>query len=249
MRVSFSIGIFVSSVMLAACGSHAPHRELNEKSANSQHESLSKDSMPKLMIARVADDEADSDSAIVEIRTVDSSVDVSSHDEVARAFANGRALNVDDQVSASLSNNKTAQVDLGAPVQAPVQAPVTTKSEVVQTGKSSGGYIYARRGGLFSGRGLFGILRPRILCGCGDVGYNRAGVYTSKGYRYSVYQQAPATTQNIPGQVAVPTQAPVPGKTTPGYGPTPVVYYPGGTTSGSTPSNQTTTGNTGGRLN
>ncbi len=256
MRVCFSIGIFVSSLVLAACGSQAPHRDLSQNSKGS--ESLTRDSMPKLMIARVANDSADEESAVVEIRTVDADVKISSHEAAARAFEAGRSLSVDDQVSASLVGNKTAQVDLGAPVQSPVQSSVVTKTtgcvdpcngQVVQSSKSSTGYIRAQRGGLFYGRGLFGILRPRILCRCGDVGYNQSGVYSSKSYNYSVYQQAPVVQQNMPGQVAVPTQSPVPGKATTGYGPTPVTYYPGGTTSGSTPSTQTTNANTGGRLN
>ena len=263
MRVSLSLGIFVSSLFLVGCGAEAPHRELTEKSIKASQESAAKADMPKLMIARVATDDLDADSAKVEVRTITDDVKISSYDDAARAFEKGQSLHVAADGSASLAENKTAQVNLGAPVQAPVQAPVATKGApcadpctgtVVQEGKSSRGFFQVGNGGLFSGfRGFFNRLRPRVLCGCGDVGYNHAGDYSSKKYQYSVYQQAPGKAQNIPGQVAVPTQAPAPTTSTPGYGPTPVVYYPGGTTTGSTPSTTTPTttsgGTGGGRLN
>ncbi len=263
MRVSLSIGIFVSSLVIFACGAQTPHRDLNEKTVKATQKSTSQAVMPKLMIARVASDEVDSDSAKVEIRTVADSGKISSYDDAARAFDKGKALSASADGTASLAENKTAQVDLGAPVQAPVQARVATKASpctdpcngaVVQEGKSGGGFFQFQRGGLLPGvRGFFQRLRPRVLCECGDVAYDHAGDYSSKSYQYSVYQQAPGKAQNIPGQVAVPTQSQVPNSSTPGYGPTPVVYYPGGTTNGSTPSSTTTTttsgGNGGGRLN
>jgi hypothetical protein len=265
MRVRLGIVFGLSSLFLVSCGSDAPHRDLDHNATASN--TVSQSDLPRLMIARVADHEADQENAVVEIRTIEGDVSIASYEDAARAFARGRALDVGETVSASLSGNKSARVDLGAPVQSPiqspVQAPITQKSQPcadpckpqVSGGKTNGGFIRAERGGLFSGLGLFGRLQPTVRCGCGDVGYDKAGIYSSKDYRYSVYQQAPGKGQNNPSQVALPPppangpQGPQPGRgPQTGYGPAPIGYYPGGGNQGSTPGNQgPNSGTAGGR--
>jgi hypothetical protein len=238
MQAFFRVSVVLSSVAFVACGVDSPHRSLGAKSTTQSPQSVVTEVesvAPKLMIARVAVDEADSENADVQFVTLDDSITIKNGSEAARAFEAGRPLSVDASGGMALGTGTPAQVDIGAPVQAPVQmgAPCEKGCGGQVVGGGMFGVIKAKTGGMFSGvRGLLHRLRPRVLFRGQGVGYDYANEYTSSNYQYSVYQAQPGKVQNVPVQTpqpASPSQvpAPVPGKQ-PGYGPTPVVYYPAG---------------------
>lgn len=245
MQVFYRLGVVVSAVVLASCGTQSPHRDLDAKaSKETEKASVEESSLPKLMIARVPMDQADSESAHVEVVTIKDAINLKSAEDVEKAFASGTRLTAGTDGTFSLGGPTPAQVDMGVPVQAPVQMGAPCEKGCVGTkgGFGGGGMITVvkeRAGGLFSGiRNFFQRIRPRVLFRGGDVGYNYAEQYQSTNYNYSVYQQAPGKMANTPGQAPVPAPSNGPCcEQTPAYGPTPVVYYPGGnpnTTPGTT---------------
>lgn len=260
MKVYCRVGLVLFSVVTVACGVDAPHRGLgaqhpSEAPSEAKRSSDSEEAKaPQLMIARVAVDEADSESAHVEFVSLDNSVTIGSAQDAARAFESGQPMSVSADGSLALGKpvptpvqspmatpaQVPAKVEIGAPVQAPVQMGTPCTNPCGDKVPPRGGFLSvakARTVGFFSRvGGLLQGIKPRVLLGDG-VDYQSANQLAGERYQYTVYKVAPGKPQNVPvqgpaavspAQVPVPGPRPVPGPQQPTYMPPPAANVPGG---------------------